>query len=295
MGQEPGALVLSLALAKAGTPVCLVEPDPDDFARLSDMVPRLLGPARKYLTLSRTVPSGQHVLFSAAPGAVFGTDWTAAAGAPAIRFSRSVIGPDLIEHVGAPLSNDLETIASALQADILHLPAGSIPVAARLHAALGALLEQALLTWSSPTDLDAALCDHGFAIGPFALHDKLGIDDLLAERQVVETRLGMSAHLPLFPRAVSEGRLGRKTSVGWHRYPGQGGAVEDPLVEDMAEEEARFAGWDRIERSDDAAASEIASKMDHVIRDLARDMCLSLERVERIAEQATGYRSIAER
>jgi len=41
---------------------------------------------------------------------------------------------------------------------------------------------------------------------------------------------------------VQEGRLGKKVGVGWYRYPGGGGAVIDPLIEDLIHEEARFAG-----------------------------------------------------
>jgi 3-hydroxyacyl-CoA dehydrogenase len=35
--------------------------------------------------------------------------------------------------------------------------------------------------------------------------------------------------------------LGKKAGVGWYRYPGGGGKVIDPLVEDLCREEAHFA------------------------------------------------------
>ncbi|MDO5530029.1 MAG: enoyl-CoA hydratase, partial [Paracoccus sp. (in: a-proteobacteria)] len=36
-------------------------------------------------------------------------------------------------------------------------------------------------------------------------------------------------------------RLGAQAGVGWYRYPGGGGKVVDPLLEDMMVEEAYFA------------------------------------------------------
>jgi 3-hydroxyacyl-CoA dehydrogenase len=42
---------------------------------------------------------------------------------------------------------------------------------------------------------------------------------------------------------IELGKLGRKTSAGWYRYPGGGGKVEDPIVADLAIEEAHFAEY----------------------------------------------------
>jgi len=41
--------------------------------------------------------------------------------------------------------------------------------------------------------------------------------------------------------------LGKKTGVGWYRYPGGGGRVDDPLVEDLIREESHFAKVTRRE------------------------------------------------
>ena len=46
---------------------------------------------------------------------------------------------------------------------------------------------------------------------------------------------------------VDEGRLGKKVGVGWYRYPGGKGRVDDPLIEDLIREEAHFAKVTRTE------------------------------------------------
>ncbi|MFK5997198.1 MAG: 3-hydroxyacyl-CoA dehydrogenase family protein [Rhodobacterales bacterium] len=55
------------------------------------------------------------------------------------------------------------------------------------------------------------------------------------------TRDPARRYIPIADRMVEEGRLGKKSGVGWYRYPGGGGAVIDPLLEDMIIEESYFA------------------------------------------------------
>ncbi len=251
------------------------------------MLPRLLGPRAALLHLSADTDTAVADL-SAGPEAAVSLDWSDRSGRPALHHSPGVTTGHLVEQIGSDPSGRIGAVAHALGAVHLVHPAGTIPLAARLHAELGRALEEALLTWGAPEALDEALTGAGFAVGPFALQDRLGIDTLLADRQAVETRLGL-APLPLFARAVSEGRLGRKASVGWHRYPGQGGAVADPLVEDMAEEEAHFAGWPRRPVPEVEAAAEIAGRIDRLAAQVAEEAGASWAQVAQVAELVLGY------
>ena len=101
--------------------------------------------------------------------------------------------------------------------------------------------EELLFHHTNPWELDEALCDRGYAMGPCEAMDLVGLDTVL-ER--APNRL-----TPVLKRMVAEGRMGKKGGVGFYRYPGGGGAVIDPLIEDLIREEAWFAGVERIEVS----------------------------------------------
>lgn len=122
-------------------------------------------------------------------------------------------------------------------------------IAQALTDGLYAAADQLLMQATNPWELDAAMTDFGFVMGVCAAQDDVGLDHVLQRRQNVSGPFG-PGFSPILPRMVSEGRLGRKLGVGWYRYPGGGGLVIDPLVEDLLREEAWFAGVTRVELSD---------------------------------------------
>lgn len=100
-----------------------------------------------------------------------------------------------------------------------------------LQECINALADWVLLLGAVPWEIDDALKSLGFAVGVFEAQDQAGLGPTHAK-----------APLLIRDRMLREGRLGRSVGVGWYRYPGGGGAVIDPLMEDMIVEEARFAG-----------------------------------------------------
>jgi len=126
--------------------------------------------------------------------------------------------------------------------ECLALPVMEVPDGATCFAGLAlldrlaALADHCLLLGAVPWEVDSAMEAFGFETGVFAAQDAAGLDLSYARRQA-----GAAAPLLVTDRMVREGRLGRGAGVGWYRYPGGGGAVIDPLMEDMAVEEARFA------------------------------------------------------
>jgi 3-hydroxyacyl-CoA dehydrogenase len=103
---------------------------------------------------------------------------------------------------------------------------------------------------STPWEVDEAMVEFGYAMGPYEAQDLSGLDIAHANRQrQAPTRDPNRRYIPIADRMIELGKLGRKTSAGWYRYPGGGGKVEDPIVADLAIEEAHFAGISRTDYS----------------------------------------------
>jgi len=99
--------------------------------------------------------------------------------------------------------------------------------------------------------------------------DLSGLDIAHANRKrQAASRDGSRRPNPIADRLVAEGRLGKKTGVGWYRYPGDGGAVVDPRVEDVITEEAAAAKIKRREFS----ANEIRKRLVAAIVNEAADI-----------------------
>ena len=103
---------------------------------------------------------------------------------------------------------------------------------------------------STPWEVDDAMVEFGYAMGPYEAQDLSGLDIAYANRQrQAATRDPNRRYIPIADRMIELGKLGRKTSAGWYRYPGGGGKVEDPIVADLAIEEAHFSGITRTDYS----------------------------------------------
>jgi 3-hydroxyacyl-CoA dehydrogenase len=97
-----------------------------------------------------------------------------------------------------------------------------------------------------PEQIDAALTDFGFAMGPLAVGDLAGLDigwrNASLRRQLRE----LGRDCDLLDRMVAANRLGQKTGAGWYRYDeGSRKPTPDPAVEAMLIEHARACGIER--------------------------------------------------
>jgi 3-hydroxyacyl-CoA dehydrogenase len=140
-----------------------------------------------------------------------------------------------------------------------------------------------LMDGSTPWDVDEAMVEFGYPMGPYEAQDLSGLDIAYANRKrQAMTRDPNRRYIPISDRMVEEGRLGRKASVGWYRYPGGGGKVVDPLIEDLVREEAYFAKVTRRDYSHDeirirlvcAMINEAADILDEGIARTAADIDL---------------------
>jgi len=102
------------------------------------------------------------------------------------------------------------------------------------------LLEEGAL----PQDVDKALYDFGFPMGPFAMGDLAGNDVSwrMRKRQRAE-RPSNLRYSHIADRICERGRFGQKTGSGWYRYePGSRTPIPDPEVEEIILEASREQG-----------------------------------------------------
>lgn len=99
---------------------------------------------------------------------------------------------------------------------------------------------------STPWEIDEAMVEFGYPMGPYEAQDLSGLDIAHANRRRQDaTRDPNRRYIPIADRMVELGKLGRKTGAGWYRYPEGQGKLKDPIVADLAIEESHLAGRPR--------------------------------------------------
>lgn len=82
-------------------------------------------------------------------------------------------------------------------------------------------------------ELDKALVDFGFPVGPITLLDEVGIDVAQKVGPIMETAFGKRMAAPrALEKVVADGRLGRKNKKGFYTYDGKKKEV-DPTVYEL--------------------------------------------------------------
>jgi 3-hydroxyacyl-CoA dehydrogenase len=97
--------------------------------------------------------------------------------------------------------------------------------------------EQLLLEGAMPQEVDAAMVEFGFPMGPFAATDLAGLDIGWRMRQAIGARAEIADAL------CEQGRLGQKSGKGFYRYePGSRTPLPDPDVDALIEDASRRLG-----------------------------------------------------
>ncbi len=118
---------------------------------------------------------------------------------------------------------------------VCHGFAGNRMLARRHQQAERLLIEGAL-----PQDIDAAMVDFGFRMGPFAVVDLAGLDIGWRMRKATGAKAAIADAL------CERGRFGQKAGKGYYIYPeGARGGVADPDVERLIEEVSAKLGVQR--------------------------------------------------
>ena len=113
--------------------------------------------------------------------------------------------------------------------------------------------------------IDKAMTDFGMPVGPFGMQDIAGIDVGWRIRQFLKsigkTRAeGPQSAVP--DRLYEMGRYGQKTGAGWYKYEkGSRDRIHDPVVDQIAAEEAARRGITRRRVEDDEIIARIMTAL----------------------------------
>jgi 3-hydroxyacyl-CoA dehydrogenase len=101
-----------------------------------------------------------------------------------------------------------------------------------------------ILDGASPYQIDAALTDFGFAMGPYAVADLAGLDIGWAVRKRLAATRDPRERVPKYPDRLCEaGNFGQKTGKGYYIYEaGKRGGVPNPDVMTFIEQERAELG-----------------------------------------------------
>lgn len=267
VGAGPAGVTAAQLLMRAGYRVSLAEPDADTARRMRDM----LAQAGLELAVADGPgdPAGAAVVVEALedePEAREAVLRHLSESAPAqslllctalTGFSGRIVGfriyapvhlRNLVEIAPGPVASNAQVeaafaLARAMGRHAVRAPHDRPSIGTRLMRRLYEAADTLLMDGAIPHELDEAMVEFGWDIGLYEAQDLIGLAAAYADRKAqAADRDPNRRYIPISDRMVEEGRLGKAAGVGWYRYPGGGGAVIDPLVEDLVREEAWFAG-----------------------------------------------------
>jgi 3-hydroxyacyl-CoA dehydrogenase len=119
---------------------------------------------------------------------------------------------------------------------------------------------------ASVEQIDRVLIDFGMPVGPFGMQDIAGIDVGARIRQYLASIGKSRAEGPqsaVPDRLFAMGRYGQKTGAGWYKYdaPGSRNRMPDPLIDELAAEEAGKRGVTRRAVSDEEIIARITTAL----------------------------------
>ena len=119
---------------------------------------------------------------------------------------------------------------------------------------------------ASVEQIDRVLTEYGLPVGPYGMQDIAGIDVGARIRQYLKSIGKSRAEGPqsaIPDRLFEMGRYGQKTGAGWYKYdaPGSRNRETDPLIEQLANEEAKKRGIVRRPISDEEIVARITTAL----------------------------------
>ena len=164
----------------------------------------------------------------------------------------------LLEVVrGAQTSDETLATAMALGKTIGKTPVLSTNAPGFIgNRMLGGYTQQAgsmILYGAQPQQVDRAIVDFGFNMGPFAMNDLVGLDLGWRARQMSGMKPEDRPLTAIVPDKLCDmGRYGQKTGAGFYQYPeGSRQGKADPMVAELIEETSKELGIERRRIDDD--------------------------------------------
>ena len=119
---------------------------------------------------------------------------------------------------------------------------------------------------ASVEQIDRVLTEFGLPVGPYGMQDIAGIDVGARIRQYLKSIGKSRAEGPqsaIPDRLYEMGRYGQKTGAGWYKYdaPGSRNRTTDPLIEQLANEEAKKRGIVRRPIGDEEIVARITTAL----------------------------------
>jgi 3-hydroxyacyl-CoA dehydrogenase len=119
---------------------------------------------------------------------------------------------------------------------------------------------------ASVEQIDRVLTEFGLPVGPYGMQDIAGIDVGARIRQYLKSIGKSRAEGPqsaIPDRLFEMGRYGQKTGAGWYKYdaPGSRNRSTDPLIEELANEEAKKRGIVRRPITDEEIVARIMTAL----------------------------------
>lgn len=155
----------------------------------------------------------------------------------------------LVEIVRTATSNDitistLRAVALKLGKIAVSSKVGEGFIANRVYSDYRTQAEFLVEEGASPEEVDAAICELGLPIGPFAVGDMSGLDIGWARRKRLAATRDPRQRYVSIPDVLCEmGRFGRKTGAGWYRYEnGASRGAPDPIVSEVIDKERARRG-----------------------------------------------------
>jgi 3-hydroxyacyl-CoA dehydrogenase len=143
----------------------------------------------------------------------------------------------------------------------------------RIYSAYRRQCEFMLEEGAYPEQIDRALEDYGFAMGPFAVADMSGLDIAWAMRKSqAATRNPEHRYVSIPDTLCLTGRFGRKTGLGYYQYPeGAKTGVVDPVVKRVIDEASAAKGIARRTFSSEEIVNRVLFTMMNEIAHLASE------------------------